>query len=151
MNSRSLLYMTSLVLVAIGLLLVLNVISLVSSGDHDRFLTPRQVCHISVLRDKVVYEPNSEQQKLLLSYLNQAEPATEIPQADKQAVNNLDAIRVYLFQGEPEVIKPLAYVGNELLFENPHWNSGKPLKDTSKGKLEALIADIVDKGTKTSE
>jgi hypothetical protein len=96
----------------------------------------------SAVEHQVPYTLNFEQQNALITYVNAAE--TSNMQPSTAAPTPYSKIIIYRFNAPNTIITPLTYIGDNLLFSTPEWNEGKPLLDTSQGKLKHLLETSYD-------
>lgn len=143
MNNRTITYLIIAVVVAIGLLLLVNTLTFFQPGASEKYLSPNTVRGVAVEHNKKLYTLNFEQQNELLALLNRAVPTGKVlpnsPPTDAQK------IIIYQFNQLPDiVITPIGYIDDELLFTTPTWNSNSLIRDISRGELKKLLSQTYD-------
>lgn len=143
MSNKTLIYLTIGVLVGMGLLLVINLLSILPStqGHPDQYLPVQEVRGSAVVYKDKAYTLNLEQQTELVSLLNQVRPATK---KTGMTPPDFQSIIIYRFKKPDLIITPIGYEGNTLLFESPEFGKDTLFEDSSAGRLKSLISTAHD-------
>lgn len=144
MNNRTLLYLTTLVLIGMTTLLIFN-LSLILTGKHsdEPYLHYNHVRGMAVEHRQLLYTLNFDQQNAVIHLLNHAAPISEIEgnNSEKPAV---DKIVVYLFDQPDLTITPVADVDRNLIFSVPEWVPNGYLMEMSDGNFQHLLSQTYD-------
>jgi len=146
MNYRTLVVLTTLVILGIALLFAINFANLLRGEvPNQTYLRYNQVRGIAVSREQLLYTLNFQQQKQVIDSLNTAVAITDIRQV-KRDPPDFEKIVIYQFEGEPDIIiKPLAYVDGDLIFSAPQWQPPKDyLMELSAWNLRNLLSTTYD-------
>lgn len=145
MNNRTLIFMTALVLVGMGVLLGLNLTNVFKGKPlGDTYINPNNVRGIEVKYQNTPYTLNFQQQNALIQFLNRSVPTMGISEGKRQNVD-IQQIIIYQFQEPKEIIlTPIAYVNQNLFFSAPLWNQNGVMMDVSEGGLKKLLDQTYD-------
>lgn len=145
MNNRTLVFMTVLVLTGMGVLLGLNLASLMKGKPISQvYLQNNDVRGMAIRHNQLLYTLNFNQQNELIQMINQSDKIINIPEGNRQKPD-VESIIVYQFGGAKDLeITPLTYVNNNLVFSVPQWNPEGYLMDVSEGNLKRLLSQTYD-------
>lgn len=145
MTNRTLVYLTSLVLLGMLALLALNMTSILTGHpDQQEYLKYNGVRGMAVNDHQLPYTLNFKQQNRVISLLNRAVRVTGIG-AGKQQKPNFDSLTIYQFDQKPDlVLTPIAYVDHNLVFSVPEWDPHGYLMELSEGELQRLFPQTYD-------
>lgn len=145
MSNRTIYFLTACVLLGISILLVTNFTD-VSKIDFrfSSYLSPKEVRGISIFHNRKEYPLNFSQQNALMAFLNASQPDNSVDLAKVDRTLDFEKITIYLFNAPNLEIQPIGYVKGNLLFSNLKWNGNGYLRDTSEGKLKALLSGTFD-------
>jgi hypothetical protein len=145
MTNKTLVYLTFLVLIGIGILFALNMTSLLTGQpDNQNYLQYNKVRGIAVSHNKLLYTLNFKQQKDVIDILNRAVRVVGVKPGKRQKPN-IDKIIIYQFKEKSDVtITPIAYVNKNLVFSAPGWDEETYLMEISDGRLFQLLSQTFD-------
>lgn len=145
MTNRLLIYLTSLVVLAMLVLLGLNLTSILTGQPEDQtYLKYNQVRGIAIEHQQLLYTLNFKQQNRVIELLNKAVHVIGVKPGKRQ-LPSIDKIIVYQFDGQPDIIiKPIAYVDQNLVFSIPQWEKDRYLMELSDGDLHKLLSQAYD-------
>lgn len=160
MNSRITLYMTLAVLAGFGIIMLMNVITMLGIAPA-KYISPSDVRGMAVQHDKLLYTLNFEQQNALVEIFNRAFPVSkeDVDARKKNApkTSNVSKIIIYRFNAPDIEIEPVAFVGKiysvdgfssqryNLVFSAPEWNPNGLLEEAAQDQMEALLAQTYDR------
>jgi hypothetical protein len=144
MSNRTLLTMTSLVLVCMALLFLLRLIPVIWPSHADTYLSLNGVEGIEIEHGNLPYTLNFDQQNQMIEMLNMAIPFKTTEQEKKETLD-VDKITIYRFNEKPLILTPYRYNSNgNLFFLAPDWNPAGLMKDVSDGELKKLLLTTYD-------
>lgn len=145
MDSRIFTFLTIAVLVGIGLLLLLNVMTLFNGTiiPGERYISQVEVKSISIVNDSKETPLNFEQKNAVISFLNRASPIDKDLFLEKGTSPQFSKIVIYYFNKPELTIKPIKYIDNELIFSQDEWNPKGLLRDNTKGLLKSVLSQFV--------
>ncbi|MBA2367921.1 MAG: hypothetical protein H0V82_02720 [Candidatus Protochlamydia sp.] len=145
MSNRTLLFLTALVILGMITLFALNMQSILSGHPDDQtYLKYNHVRGVAVSYNDMLYTLNFDQQNELISILNRSVRVVGV-KPGKRKKPDIEQIIIYQFNDQPDlIIKPVAYVDNNLVFSAPAWNSDGYLMEISDGRLDQLLAQTYD-------
>lgn len=145
MNNRTLVLLTSLVLLAMFVLFAVNLTDILKRQPPDQtFLKYNDIQGIAVKRNELLYTLNFNQQNKVIEILNFAVPVTEIKSGKREPANIRELV-IYPLEGKPEIVlTAIAYVDNDLIFSAPAWVPNGYLMELSEGNLKTLLSQTYD-------
>lgn len=135
-------FLTSLALVAIGTLMVLNLAPNIASSVTIQPVPPLMVRSISVIQKGTSYTMNAEQQKIAANAIQRAE---EVKIADYPQVKgpfNFEKLVIQRFNSVDLEIFPIQYKDNELVFSAPNLNKEVYFIELSGGALQKVLNSV---------
>ncbi len=142
MNNNTMIFLTSLALVAMGALLVLNLAPNIASRVTVQPIPPLMVRSISVIQKGVPYTLNAEQQRTVGNAIQHAE---EVKKSDYPTVKgpfNFDRIVIQRFNSGDLEILPIQFKENELVFSAPALSQDVYYIELSGGALQKVVNSI---------
>lgn len=109
----------------------------------NHYINSADVRGISLVAENASYPVDYERQVALLSFFNAAKSLDPKEDVSKGTKTLFSKIFIYHYKDLVTEVYPIIYLGNELVFQCRDWNQGEMLKDTSQGKLKALLDDII--------
>ncbi|WP_068468089.1 hypothetical protein [Candidatus Protochlamydia phocaeensis] len=145
MTNRTLIYLTILVLVSMGVLFTLNMTAILTGKpEEETYLKYNQVRGMAVGHHKLLYTLNFKQQNDVIDILNRSVRVMGVKPGKRQKPN-IEKIVIYQFNDQPElVLTPIAYIDGNLVFSVPQWNSDGYLMEVSNGRLQQLLSQTYD-------
>jgi hypothetical protein len=145
MSNRTLLFLTALVLIGMITLFALNMQSILTGQPDDQtYLKYNHVRGAAVSHNEMLYTLNFDQQNELIDILNRSVRVVGV-KPGKRKKPEVEQIIVYQFNDQPDlIIKPVAYVDNNLVFSAPAWNPDGYLMEISDGRLHQLLSQSYD-------
>lgn len=145
MNNKILIFMTALVLVGVGILLMINLKAIFQGKPLSQiYLNYNEVRGVAVQYKGKPYTLNFEQQNTFIDIVNRFIPIEKIESRSPQKPE-FEKIIVYQFNNKPDIIfTPVAYQNENLVFSVPVLQPQGYLKDVSEGKLSKLISETFD-------
>ena len=145
MNNRMLIFMVSMVLVAIGLMLGLNILTIFQEAAPSKYLSPNEVRGMATEHNKLLYTLNFEQQNRAVILLNRAIRVGYQAYTEHDGVTfDFDKLVVYRFN-EPEItIIPISVIKGQMVFSCPEWNPDGLLRETGPGELKDHLDQTYD-------
>lgn len=148
MDARSLTMMILAVVVGVGLLLLLNMMTLFQKDTTGHYLSRVEIRGIALIQKNKKIALSYDQQNDIIHMLNNATPIDKAMFPDAGTPTNIEKIIVYRFD-QPEIeITPIKYAGNKFIFQQAQWNPKGWLTDTSNGLLKAKLAEILNENDK---
>lgn len=146
MSNRTLIYMTGLVLLGMGILFALNLGQiLIGSPPNQTYLKYNEVRGIAVKHRQLLYTLNFAQQNSTIDILNQSLLLAEVKPGTTQPVD-IEQIIIYQFEGKPDIIlTPIAYVDQQLVYQSPLWSPQGYFMEVSVGEFKKLISQSYDR------
>lgn len=146
MSNQTVVWMTIAVLASMAILFALNLNEILSGKPPSQtYLQFNDVRGMAVKHDGVLYTLNFDQQKRMIEMINQSDKVERVGDGKREAAN-FEEIVIYRFDGKDNwVIKPVAYINNDLFYSMPEWHPNGYLMDVSDGKLKTLILETYDK------
>lgn len=135
-------FLTSLALVAMGALLVLNLAPNLASQVTVQAIPPLMVRSISVVQKGVPYTLNAEQQRIATNAIQRAE---EVKKSDYPTVKgpfNFEKIIIQRFNSTDLEITPVQFKENELVFSAPTLNPDVYYIELSGGALQKVLNSV---------
>jgi hypothetical protein len=144
-SNKMIAYLTALVLVAMGVLFILNIEKILhGQTGSEIYLKYNDVAGIGVKHKGLTYTLNFDQQNKMVELLNHSLKVTLIDSGNRQTPD-IEQIVIYRLEGKaPLTLLPVAYVDEQLIYSNEEWNAGGYLKDVSNGSLKKLLAETYD-------
>lgn len=145
MNNRTLVYLTSLVILGMLVLLGLNMTSLLTGQTEGRsYLRFNHVRGMAIDHNQLLYTLDFSQQNKVIEILNRSVRVVGV-KPGKRLKPDFEKIIVYQFDDKPDlVISPIAYVDQNLVFSVPEWESDGYLMELSEGTLQNLLSKTYD-------
>lgn len=145
MSNRTLIVLTALVIVGMLLLLGLNLTNILTGHPPNQtYLQYNNVRGMAASHNQMLYTLNFQQQNKIIDILNSAVPIVDIEPGDRQPPN-IEKLIVYQFEGKPDIIlKPIAYIDQDLIFSAPEWNPNGYMMELSEGDLHKLLSQTYD-------
>lgn len=142
MNNNTMIFLTSLALVAIGALMVLNLAPNIASRVTIQAVPPLMVRSISVVQKGVPYTMNAEQQKIAANAIQRAEEVKKSDYPEVKGPFNFEKIIVQRFNSGDLEILPIQYKENELVFSAPSLSKDVYYIELSGGALQKVLNSI---------
>jgi len=143
MSNQTILYLTFMVLVGIGILLFLNVMSVFSNPTSLNYLALNDIKGSAVEYNGLLYTLNFDQQTKLVEGLNTATSGrTDVKEGIFRSP--IRKIIFYRFNAPNLVITSSGYLDNELLFTQAEWNKNSLLQEQTHGAVKQLLAQTYD-------
>lgn len=142
MDNRTITFMTVAVIVCVGLLLGINLLTIVRNPSPAP-IDSSSVIKIAVVSNKQEHVFTPVQQNFILTLLKQSQPADKNATAGKGTPPDFEKLILYRDNAPNIEITPISYIGSDLLFSTPDWNSGAPLQDTSHGVLKGILSQPI--------
>lgn len=155
MSNRTIMYLTIVVVIGMGILLALNTAtSLGLSGG--RYISSNDVRGMAIDTRGKLWTLNYDQQREVLDILNAAQPLQPSYPGSKgpDFITHADfnKLIIYRFEDKPDlIITPIGYVSDNnpnaenLEFNVPSWNPNGSLRETSNGKLKSILESLYDR------
>lgn len=152
MNNRTLVYLTGFVILGMVVLLGLNMTNLLKGQSKTQtYLKYNHVRGMAIDHQKLLYTLNFQQQNEVIDILNESVRVVGV-KPGKRKKPDFEKVIVYQFDGKPDlIIKPIAYVGNNLVFSVAEWNPEGYLMELSEGKLQTLLSKSYDQTSQDTE
>lgn len=145
MYQRSMLYLSLILLLCLGVLFLVNVKNIVqvSSATPDAYFHHNDIKGIAVEYKQRLYTLNFKQQNDVIDILNRAIPIEKIIHIDKKP--DFSRLIVYTFDKRQEIeFTPLAFNNDDLIFYAPKLIPKGYLMEVSAGELHELLANAHD-------
>ena len=146
MSNRTLMWLTALVVLGMGVLLTLN-LTRILMGHSDIpqvYLKFNEVRGMAVKHNGKLYTLNFNQQKNLINMINRMVPVIGIEEGQRTKPD-IEEIVVYQFGNQEDItITPVTYVDNDLIVSMTKWNPRGYLLDVSDGELRNLLNSTHD-------
>lgn len=145
MNNRTLVILTSLVILGMIVLLGLNMKSvLTGEPEGETYLKYNQVRGMAVTYHKLPYTLNFKEQNQAIDMINRSVRVVGVKPGKRQKPE-IDNIIIYQFDGKPDLILyPVAYIDKNLVFSVPQWDTKDYFMELSEGDLHHLITQTYD-------
>lgn len=151
MKNRTLVYLTSFVILGMLVLLGLNMSSLMTGHRVETYLKYNHVRGMAINHNELLYTLNFNQQNEVIEILNHSVRVVGV-KPGKRKKPDFEKIVVYQFDGKPDlIVKPIAYIGNNLVFSVAEWNPEGYLMEISEGKLQTLLSKSYDQTAQNTE
>ncbi len=153
MSNRTILYLTIVVLIGMGIILAINTAS--TLGLSGRYISINDVRGMAIEARGKAWTLNYDQQKEVLDILNAAKPLQPSYPGSKGpdflAHADFNRLTIYRFDEKPDlIITPIGYTSDNtpgaenLEFSIPSWNPSGPLRESSNGKLKSILESLYD-------
>lgn len=144
MSNRTLVFLTTIVIVGMVVLFALNMTSLLTGQPpNQNYLKFNDVRGIAISNNQMLYTLNFQQQNQVIEILNAAVAINTIE--GKRNPPNIDKLVIYQFEGQPDIIlTPIGYVEKNMIFGAPQWVPNGYLKEISEGALQQLLSQTYD-------
>jgi hypothetical protein len=145
MKNKTLLFLTSLVLLAIASLFLLNLhFAIQGSPIGETYLKYNDVRGMAVDVNEKLYTLNFEQQKEAIGIINRS-VRLQHGWHDKRENLPIRAIMVYQFDQQPDVqMIPVGFQGNRLVFYVPQWDKNNDFMELTGGEFLRLLNQTYD-------
>lgn len=137
-------YLTLLVLVGMAIILMLNLTRLFTQQKNERYLSYNGVRGIAVEHQRVLWTLNFEQQNKVIENLNLCLPIGKNTRHFEKKPLAYERIIIYRFNAPDLYLTPIAYDGDNLIFETKEWNPNGYLLDVSGGSFDTLLRSTYD-------
>lgn len=144
MNNRTLTFLTVLVLVGIGAILLLNIASLFKKPENEKHISLNDVRGVEIQYKKKLYPLSLEQQVQAIQILNDSLPVSFKTGQRNLATPNFEQIIIYQMNKPDVVVTPVGYDQEDLVFRAPSWNEQALLKEFSDGNLKKIIQSAIE-------
>lgn len=144
MNNKTLSILATIVGCGVALLLLINTRDFLTREPPKKYITQDDVRGMAILHKKKLYTLNFDQQKEAIHLLNLATASSQIQGTISKETPDFSKIVIYVFDGDPIEIIPLAWEDHALVFSAPLWHRDGYLRDTSNGKLYDLLKNTYD-------
>ena len=145
MNNTTLILLTSLALMAVGTLMVINFGPLPKSEAAKSTFPSMQIKGIEVVHKGVPFTLNFDQQKVATSALLGAEEVKKSDYPEVKGPFTFDKIIVYRFNASDVEIFPIQYKELNLVFSAPALNKDAYYIELSGGEFQKMINSSFDK------
>lgn len=125
-------------------ILALNIIPTITNQSVSTYINLYDISGMAVRHEGRLFTLNFDQQKNAIDILNRAIPMGKAEAQEHDPKLEINEIVIYKFQGEPIIIKPIAWVDNSLYFQAPAWSSTN-LMEVSKGQLHEILNTSYDR------
>lgn len=143
MSNKTITTLTFIVIAAMGILLVLNIKSLLPGGDYGTYLKSGDVVNITIVTETNQFVLDEEESALFIKYINRAVPVERIREIGKKEYPAAQKIIILMKDGEKETLTPIVYVDKDLIFSAPQWNPKGYMMDLSDGEIKGVIQTTV--------
>lgn len=144
MSPRIISFMTIVVLFGMAIILLLNLTTLLSPPPIEKYLSFNGVRGMDIQHDNKLYTLNFEQQNQLIAYINESISVGGGTPKSQAIPLNFTKLAIYRFDKPDLVVNPIAYDGDDLVYQATEWNAQGYLKDTTQGSMKELIAGTYD-------
>lgn len=150
MKNRTLVYLTSIVILGMLTLLALNMTSILTGKSTSQtYLKHNHVRGMAVKANQLLYTLNFKQQNQVIDILNRSVRVVGVKPGKRQKPD-IENIVIYQFDGKPDlIVNPIAYVDKNLVFSVPEWEKEGYLMELSEGSLHNLLSSSYDRSTQT--
>ena len=145
MSNRTLISFTALVILGMAILLGLNMNQILTGQPESQtYLNYNEVRGMAISHHQLLYTLNFTQQNKVIGLLNKAVRIAELKATERQPPD-FDHLVIYQFNHKPDlIIKPIAYVDQNLIFSVPEWYKDGYLMELSEGDLQQLLSQTYD-------
>lgn len=144
MSNRTISILVVAVIIAMGLLFIINFTNLYWHITPEKYLSHHNIKGMEVVHDGKSYTLNFEQQNLAVDILNQAVTiGYETYFETKETQFPYDHLIIYKFDGSDVEITPVGFVNLQLLFKAPEWNPDGLMRETGPGRLNKLLSEAL--------
>lgn len=137
-------YLTLLVLIGMGIILMLNFTRFITQEKNERYLSYNGVRGMALDHNKQLWTLSFEQQNKAIEQINLCLPIGKSAQHQDGKPLDFGRIVIYRFNAPDLYLTPIAYDGNNLVFESKEWNPDGRLLDVSGGAFDALLRSTYD-------
>lgn len=154
-NGKITLFMTLAVLAGFGVILLMNVASMLGLVPY-KYISPNDVRGMAIEHNKTLYTLNFQQQNALVEIFNRSTPITkETVNTQKSKLDsdlNVQRIIIYRFNQPDIEIKPIGYVdrpltssqksatGKSLVYSAPLWNKEGYLEESANDDIRSILS-----------
>ena len=135
-------FLTSLALVAMGTLLVLNLAPNIASNVTIQPIPPMMVRSISVVQKGTSYTMNPEQQRIAANAIQRAEEVKKSDYPEVKGPFNFEKMVVQRFNSGELEIFPIQYKENNLVFSAPSLSKDMYYIELSGGALQKVLNSV---------
>lgn len=145
-GNKSVIYLTLLVLLSMGILFFMNIDEIVSGKiGNESFIAYNDVSGMAVKHQGLVYTLNFKQQTDALDILNRS-LRIKIIDSGERSPPDIEQIIIYRFGTKPPLLlTPVTYLNDNLVYTNSEWNPDGYLKEVSRGVLKQILSDTYDR------
>lgn len=145
MDNRSSLWLVGIVLVAMMALFTLKLAPFFQRLEPATgHLSAIDVEAVEVTHKGLPYILNMDQQEELVTLLNGSLPVKSEESPTSSTIPAVEKITIYRFDLPTLELRPLFYIGNDLVYAAPAWNHNGNMRDVSQGALKELLAKSFD-------
>lgn len=144
MSNRNLVFMTILVLVCMGAMLILNITSVFSRSAGEKYLSYNGVRGMAIEHNKILYTLSFDQQNKMIEHINLSLAIGGNAAKYDKSTLDFEKIIIYLFNAPDLVLTPIAYYNQNLIYSVPAWNPQGYMQDISYGSWKNLISQTYD-------
>jgi hypothetical protein len=145
MENRTLVYLTSFVILSMLILLGINMTSILTGEPKTQtYLQYNNVRGMAVVHNQLPYTLNFDQQNAIVDIINRSVRVVGVKPGKRQKPD-IEQLIVYQFDDQPDlVIEPIAYVDQNLVFSVPQWETKGYFMELSDGGLYNLLSTTYD-------
>lgn len=137
-------YLSLLVLIGIGIILMLNFSRLITQEKNERYLSYNGVKGMAIDHNNKLWTFNFDQQNQAIEQINLSLPIGKGAWHQTNKSLEFGRIVIYRFNAPNLYLTPVAYDGNNLIFESKEWNPDGYLLDVSGGAFDTLLRSTYD-------
>ena len=144
MSNRTLLILTVIVIIGMGVILALNVMPVFFQDAPPKYLTPGEIQGSAAQAGNAFYTLNFEQQNALIDAINASSKVETAQEGRKDTSFAIEKIDLYFFTGKTLSLKLSTTTDNELLFSADEPPMEGIFKENTKGALKKLLNQAID-------
>lgn len=137
-------YLTVLVLLGMAVILMLNFSRLVTQEKNERYLSYNGVRGMALDHNKQLWTLSFEQQNQAIEQINLCLSIGKGARSQSHKTLDFGRLTIYRFNAPDIYLTPIAYDGDNLIFESKEWNPDGYLLDVSGGAFDALLRSTYD-------
>ncbi|MCE5318264.1 MAG: hypothetical protein LLG04_13005 [Parachlamydia sp.] len=136
--------LTWMVLIGMGIILMLNFTRLVTQQKNERYLSYNGVRGMALEHGKQLWTLSFEQQNKAIEQINLCLSIGKSMRHQEGKPIEFGRIVIYRFNAPDIYLTPIAYDGDNLIFESKEWNPDGYLLDVSGGAFDTLLRSTYD-------
>lgn len=137
-------FLTLLVLIGIGIILMLNFTRLITQQKNERYLSYNGVRGMALEHDKQLWTLSFEQQNKAIEQINLCLSIGKNARHQEGKSLEFGRLVIYRFKAPDLYLTPIAYDGDNLIFESKELNPDGYLLDVSSGSFDTLLRSTYD-------